>query len=290
MEVTPLVGARFKLEEETKDKPELQRKDLMHYMIHGTDPLTGEKFANQTLAAEAALFVAAGTDTTSTTLAGQLFYLTRYPKALQKLQHEVRNAFTNIDDIRGGKELSTLPYLRAVIDESLRMSCPVPDILQRQVLPGGAVIAGENIPKDVIVGVSAYSAHHNPQYFPKSFEFIPERWIAGSKDLGFDVTEETVDQAKKAFVPFSVGPRGCVGKNMAMLELNVATARLAWLLDVKKVDDPKLARIGGGGEGGSFQDNPKGRERVDEFQLKNYFIAAREGPFVQFKVRDGITA
>lgn len=289
--MTPLITARFKLEEETKEKPELQRKDFMHYMIHASDPVTGEKFAHPALVAEAALFVAAGTDTTSTALAAMLFYLTRYPKALEKLQHEVRNAFASIEDIRGGTQLSSLPYLRAVIDESLRMSCPVPDILQRQVLPGGAVIAGENIPKDVIVGVSAYSAHHNPQYFPKSFEFIPERWIPDSKDLGFDVTTETIEHAKRAWIPFSVGPRGCVGKNMAMLEMLVATAQLVWLLDVRKADDPKLARIGEGGKGGSYQDSgAKGREKVNEFQVKNYFIAEREGPVVQFRVRDDITA
>lgn len=280
--ILPLLKDRFQLEDETKDKADLQRKDFMHYLIRAQDPISGAKYTPGDLVAEAALLVGAGTDTTSTALAAEFFYLTRYSEALKKLQAEVRGAFDDVEDIKLGPKLSNLPYLRAVIDESLRMGSPVPDTLQRKVLPGEAVIDGHNIPAGIIVGAAAYAVHHNEQYFPRSFEFIPERWIEGSKGLGFPVTAKSLEQAKQAFVPFSIGSRGCVGKNMAMLEMNIATARTAWLFDLKIVDGPQ-SQIGEGGHS-----NEPGRSRVNEYQIKNYFLADRRGPYVQFKLRDGI--
>lgn len=282
--MVPLLKDRFRLEEETKDKPELQRKDFMHYIMHAKDPETGEKFTPADLVGEAALLVGAGTDTTSTALAAEFFYLTRNPQILEKLQDEVRGAFDDVEDIKMGPKLSGLKYLRAVVDESLRMGNPVPDVLHRRVLPGGVTIDGHDIPAGTIVGSTQYAVHHNEKYFPRSFDFLPERWIVGSEKLGFPVTASSIELAKRAFIPFSTGSRNCVGKNMAMMELLVATARVAWLLDVRKPEGP-LALIGEGG-----QTAEPGRERKGEFQIENYFLAARDGPVVEFRRREGLVA
>ena len=68
---------------------------------------------------------------------------------------------------------------------------------------------GEWIPEDTVVGVPHYAIHHNAQYFPQPFDYKPERWTAGSDPT---VTTESVNTAQSAFCPFSVGPRGCIGK------------------------------------------------------------------------------
>jgi cytochrome P450 len=280
----PLLKARFKLEEDTKNDPERQRKDFMHFIMQATDPETGDKFAPPDLVGEAALLVGAGTDTTSTALAALFFYLTRSPTVLHKLQQEVRTAFPDLQSIHAGPELTNLKYLRACCDEALRLGSPVPDHLSRRVLPGGINIAGHEIPEGTIVGNSQYTIHHHESYFPRSFDFLPERWIPGSheqeKGLGFDVTAESLETAKRAFIPFSVGPRNCVGKNMAMMEMTLAVARVVWALEFRRPEGD-AGRVGEGGQTGE-----KGRERKGEFQTVCWFLADRDGPMVEFRRRE----
>lgn len=254
----------------------------MHYLIHSRDPETGEKLGKERLRAEAGLLFAAGTDTTANTMAGCFFYLTRQPRVLDKLQREIRTTFTTIHDIKAGPKLQSLTYLRAVIDESLRLVSPVAEVLMRKALPGGITVDGHFLPQDTKMGVSAYIIHRNETYFSRPFDFIPERWIEGSSenDTGFPVTPTSVELAKRALIPFSVGPRNCIGKNMAILEMSVAMARAMWLLDVREVDGPE-GRIGEGG-----QSDELGRGRKGEFQLKNWFISEVDGPVVEFRKRE----
>lgn len=285
--MVPLLQKRFALEEETKDKPESEkRKDFMHYLIKARDPETGEKFTPQDLVMEAALLVGAGSDTSSTALSGIFFYLTHDPAVLKRLQDEVRSSFDNVEEIKSGAKLSGLRYLRACIDEGLRMTPPVPTILSRRVLPGGATIDGHHLPADTVVGVPIYTIHHNETYFPEPFTYKPERWIpdddyhdrySGASKAPFPVTQSSVELQRKAWMPFSVGPRNCVGKNMAMMELLFTIARIMYLYDIRNAPGSKTGE-GGAGKG-------PGREREGEYQIKDYFVADREGPLIEFKRR-----
>lgn len=134
--------------------------------------------------------------------------------------------------------------------------------------------------------------------------FRPGRWLVGCGGEGGaqsgaegagegDGTASSVAGAREAFCPFSVGPRGCVGKGMAYLELSVALARVVWLFDLR------LARGGGGEVGGSGgmgegcgvclgEGNPEaewGRQRRGEYQLFDAFVAMKDGPLVEFRAR-----
>ncbi|KIX07113.1 uncharacterized protein Z518_05090 [Rhinocladiella mackenziei CBS 650.93] len=281
-DVGKLVEKRFALEKANAEKPDSEkRKDFFHYLLHATDPQTGDKFLPKDLVGEAALLVGAGADTSSTAMSACFFYLMRHPRALKKLQDEVRSAFSDVEEIRYGAKLNNLPYLRACIDEAMRMSPPVPGLLDRELLPGGAVIDGIQVPYGTIVGVSCYALHHSETYFPRSFEFIPERWIAGSDKSdanGLTVTPASVEIAKSAFHPFSSGPRGCVGKNMAYMELLIAIGRAVYLFDMrlKDGDDRGAGRSG-------WED---GRENPDEYQLHDWLISSRDGPVLEFKPRE----
>lgn len=279
----PLLTKRFALEAESKENDLEARHDFMHYLIQAQDPVSGEKFSPKDLIGEAALLVAAGSDTTSTVISATMFYLVRHPAVLKKLQDEVRAAFDSVDEIKTSAKLSNLQYLRACIDEGLRMSPPVPGMLHRRVLAGGLDIEGQHIPAGTIVGSAAYCVHHSESHFPRSFDFIPERWIPGSQGLGFEVTEKTVEAQKLSFVPFSTGSRNCVGKNMALMELFITFARMAWLYDVRKVPGDRMGE-------GARDHKVEGRRREDEYQLIDYFISKRAGPVVEFKRREGIEA
>ncbi|CAJ2505668.1 Uu.00g130620.m01.CDS01 [Anthostomella pinea] len=223
---------------------------------------------------EAHFLVVAGSDTTATTIAATLFYLSRNPRCYQQLANEIRSTFTCTQDIKGGPQLASCHYLRACIDEALRLSPPVPGTLWRTQDPDDdqpLVIDGHVIPKGTIFGVSSYAIHHNEAYFPNSFAFKPERWLEGHTAGG----KHTSD----AFAAFSVGARSCAGKPMAYLELSLVIARMLWYFDFEPASG-SLGEVGGGMAGG-----PTGRERLGEFQLEDIFTARHDGPYLAFHPR-----
>jgi len=277
--VAQYVAKRFQLEGQQKEKPQGgERKDFFHYLLRAKDPETSAKFNQKDLIGEAALLVAAGSDTSSTALAACFFYLTRSPQVLKRLQDHVRGAFSDVEKIRSGEKLSSLAYLRACIDEAMRMTPPVPDLLSRLILPGGQLIDGTHYPEGTVVGVPIYALHHNEKYFPESFSYIPERWIEGCEGQSFSVTKGSIETSKRAFAPFQVGPRNCVGKNMAYMELLIAVARVIFLFDMR------LTPGDHSGDGGP--DKGPGRQRRGEYQTKDWLISERDGPVMEFKRRE----
>jgi cytochrome P450 len=253
-----------------------RRKDFMYYLLMAKDPESGRGFTRKELDSDASLMISAGSDTTSITLSSTMFYLLHNPKSLAKVTAEVRSQFVSVDEIRGGDRLQALVYLRACLDESLRLAPPVPSHLPREVLPGGITIDGHHLPQGTVVGVSPFVIHRNPEYYPNPFAFHPERWI---EDDALGITAEKVATAKSAFCAFSLGTRGCIGKQVAYLEVLIAMAMLLFTYDIRLPGSGKQP-----GEG-----DPKsphwGRGRVGEYQLKDIFIAEREGPVVEFKDR-----
>lgn len=227
-----------------------------------------DSFTAQELWAEASNLIVAGTDTSSMSLSAALFYLTRHPKCLERVRKEVRDAFAGegVESIRSGAALTGCKYLRACIDEAMRLNPPVPGILPRCVLPGGIEIDGHSLATGVEVAVPIYALHHNPIYFEDPFAYRPDRWLAE------DVNEEEIEARQKAFTPFSMGPRGCIGKNMAYMEMMATMARVLFLFEIRNV--------GTAGEG--REDGVEGRRRKGEFQVRDCFISEKEGPMIEF--------
>ncbi|KAJ6457611.1 cytochrome P450 [Mycena sanguinolenta] len=167
----------------------------------------------------ALLAIIAGADTSATVLSNTFFLLLSHPESYERLQSEIDSVFP-----LGGKEptdtalLSSLPYLNAVIRESLRLFPPVATSLQRAPTVGtGSKVLGENfvIPEGTSVVVPPYTIHRDPRNFsPNPDKYIPDRWLAKDDDLKFVTNDD-------AFIPFSSGPANCVGKNLAMLEIRM---------------------------------------------------------------------
>lgn len=226
-------------------------------------------------------------------MAATLFYLVRSPAALARAAAEVRGTFSSVEDIRQGAQLTSLTYLRACIDEAMRLSPSVGGLLPREVLAGGAVVDGERLAHGTVVGTPHYAVHHNPDYYPEPFSYVPERWIAGSSfdaavaagsagKGGRTVSEADVAAAQSAFCPFSIGPRGCIGKGLAYVEMTTTLARVLYTYDLRRpvgVLDPS--------EGGK-PDAEYGRHRRGEFQLFDTFTSLKDGPLVEFRQREGL--
>lgn len=203
-------------------------KDVFYHLIGAEDPETGATFSRGELISESGLLMIAGTDTTAVTIPATIFYLLNNPRCLDALSTEILSTFSDIESIRSGTELGSCRYLKACIDESLRMTPPVPGLLQREVQAGGAVICGQHFPAGTIAGVPCYAVHHDARYFPEPFKFHPERWIESEQNPA-----SAVATARETFFPFGVGFGSCAGKNMAMFEIQVVIARLIWLFEMR---------------------------------------------------------
>lgn len=134
-------------------------------------------------------------------------------------------------------------------------------------LEGGIDVDGMHFPAGSVVGVPIYALHHNPAYHPDPFTYNPMRWMAGDDEKGDRGSAAALQTAQSAFCPFSVGPRGCIGKGVAYLELTVALARTLWLYDLRMVGE-------------------MGRADNGEYMVKDIFVGEKEGPLVQFRKRE----
>lgn len=246
-------------------------KGVFALLTNAKDPETGLPLKMKELAGESATLIVAGTDTSSTALAACFFYLCHHPDAYNRAAAEIRSTFENPEDIHMGPKMAQCKYLRACIDEAMRMSPSAASALWREAEGKGAMVDGQFIPGGVDVGTCIYSIHHNPEYYPQPFSYIPERWL---KDDTSPVRGQGNPSA--AFNPFSIGPRSCIGKSLAYVELHLTLAHVLLAFDFRlAVGEPR--EVGEGKENAEY-----GRHRVNEFQLYDHLTCAKNGPFVEF--------
>lgn len=257
-----LAGERIKL------GAEIDRKDFFYYLISAKDPETGDGLQIKDLWGEASLMMTAGSDTTSTALAGAFFYLTHNRAVLARAREEILAVFkdSTVGDIKTGPRLNSCVYLRACLEETMRLAPSVPSALPREVCTGGATIDGYQIPAGIEVNVSPFVIHRNPDYYPSPLAYRPERWLSKEKWSG-GVSKSELEKAQSAFCAFSVGPRSCIGKNMAYMEMMISMARMLFLFDFESV-----GTLGESGDRGVWQ-------------LKDCFLASKDGPMVRFVER-----
>ncbi|KAI4168531.1 MAG: hypothetical protein LQ343_006317 [Gyalolechia ehrenbergii] len=123
--------------------------------------------------AESNLLIIAGSDSPATAIAGVFYYLTHHPRVLRKLKNEIRSAFTCVEEIDtySNTKLTFCTYLRARIDETMRMSPSVTGTVPREVLAGGLLVDGQLICAGTVVRTGFYSIYHNPAYFTDPFSY-----------------------------------------------------------------------------------------------------------------------
>ncbi|KAI2470909.1 cytochrome P450 [Annulohypoxylon bovei var. microspora] len=247
------------------------KHDLYSFVADALKTEEGKSLRVNDIWMEAILFLVAGGDTTSTTVAATLFYLARHRKCYEKLANEIRSTFKDGSEICGSK-LASCQYLRACVDEALRMSPPIPGVLWRELASDEdtrkpLVVDGHVIPKGTYVGVSTYTLHHNEDYFPDPFTYKPERWVDPNGEDGAPGSRKVMYDA---FAPFSVGYRGCAGKAMAYLEINLVIAKALWYFDFKPAPG-KLGDVGLSDKG--------------EFHIHDVFISTHDGPWLVFTPR-----
>lgn len=177
----------------------------------------------------ASLLIVAGSETTATLLSGATFLLLTNPDALAKLTAEVRSTFADDADITLSS-VSSLTYMLACLDESLRRYPPVVIGLPRVVPKGGATVAGQFVPEGTTVAVWHYAISQDPKLWTDPNGFHPERFLGDPRFKG-DVLE--------AMQPFSLGPRNCLGKNLAYAEMRLILAKIVFNFDMRIADESR---------------------------------------------------
>ncbi|TEA21029.1 Cytochrome P450 monooxygenase 1 [Colletotrichum sidae] len=175
------------------------------------------------LSANALILVLAGSETTATTLAGTTYLLLNHPKVLQKLNEEVRSSFKSASEININTA-TKLPYMLAVLHEALRLYPPVVSNQIRVIPAHGGVICSEEIPPGTLVEIQQWSSNHSPENWSEPWKFMPERFL----DL-----EKNDHDRLDSLQPFSVGPRNCIGRNLAYAEMRMVLARLIFDFDMQ---------------------------------------------------------
>ncbi|KAI9035561.1 cytochrome P450 [Aspergillus affinis] len=164
----------------------------------------------------------AGGETVSTFLAATTCFLLQHPDKFQRLVTEIRGAFRSYDEIKA-QAAQQLPYLQAVINEGLRL-CPPGSQGSPRVSPGFK-LHGQYIPPGAEIYTSPWTTAHNSRYFKDPNSFVPERWI-----------DRSSTDVKEASQPFLLGPRSCIGRNFAYMEMNLLMAKLFWTYDLELVN------------------------------------------------------
>ncbi|KAL9107945.1 MAG: hypothetical protein Q9227_007267 [Pyrenula ochraceoflavens] len=156
----------------------------------------------------------AGSDTTSISLTAAIFYLGTHSHVYAKLKSEISEVVRhgNADSPITFEQAQKLPYLQSVIKESLRMWPATGLPLWRVIQAPGMTIAGTFFPPGVNVGMNSWVMHRDPDIFaPDPNTFRPERWL--------ETSPEQLERMEKAYMPFGLGTRTCIGKNISMLEM-----------------------------------------------------------------------
>lgn len=177
--------------------------DLLDRLLHARDPETGRGLSASDVRDEMVTIFVAGHETTALALCWTWFMLSQHPDVERKLWAEVddalKGAAPTFDDVR------RLTYTRTVFDEALRLFPPVHSLAWRQALERDE-ICGRAIPAGSIIGIIPWVIHRHSVLWDDPERFDPARF---SPDRGNEHT-------RCAYIPFSVGPRFCIGASLAL--------------------------------------------------------------------------
>ncbi|KAF7180412.1 hypothetical protein CNMCM7691_009580 [Aspergillus felis] len=202
------------------------RVDLMEGLLKKKEELN---LGVDELTSNAQVLIVAGSETTASLLCGVTYFLLQNSAAYQQLVNEVRSTFSSEKEINF-VSVNQLSYMLACLNEALRMYPPVANALPRVVPKGGARILGQYIPEQTYVAIPQWALYRREEYFTEPNAFHPERFLGDSR---------FANDQRDALQPFSVGPRNCLGRNLAYAEMRLILALIIFNFDMKIAPDSR---------------------------------------------------
>jgi cytochrome P450 len=202
-------------------------QDLLQMLIDAEDEETGERMSGEQLRDEVITLFVAGHETTATALTWAFKLLSEQPAVRRSLHAEV-------DTVLQGRtptaaDFPNLPFTLATFEETLRLYPPVVNIVRT--LLEADTLRGHLLPADTNVVINTYALHRHPGFWENPEGFDPERFLP----------EGRKDRHRFAYIPFSSGPRFCIGESFAKLEAVLILAMVAQHFEVNLVPGQTIA-------------------------------------------------
>lgn len=190
----------------------VQDADILDRLLGAVDADTGRGMDETQLRDEVVTLMLAGHETSANALAWTLYLLSIHPEVEDRLFNEIGAAVG--DNPATAADLSAMPFLKQVVQESMRIFPPVWAIARRSEEP--AEYNGFYIPEKSYIGVVPYALHRSPKLWPDPTRFDPDRFSA----------ENAKGRNSYCYLPFAAGPRACIGASMAMLEIQLVLVQI----------------------------------------------------------------
>ncbi|XP_013413870.1 cytochrome P450 2J5 [Lingula anatina] len=206
-DIRDFVREQVEKHKETFDPDNIRDIVDLYLQVSDNEKRQTKAFSNESMVRAIVDLFSAGTETTSLSTTWAILFLVCYPEIQRELHKEIMQVIGN------GRRPSLqdkphLPYVQAFISEMMRVvnvaSITVPHVTQDKV-----ELCGYVIPKRTVCTANIYSVHMDPKEWPQPEEFRPERWINKAGEFY---------KPSKAFLPFSLGPRACLGEQLARIE------------------------------------------------------------------------
>ena len=200
------------------------RTDVLSILIQARDD-ENHGMTDMELLGQATILFGASYETTASTLTWTLLLLSQHPKIANDLLDE-------LDGVLSGSpprndQLAQLPFLERVIKESMRILPPVPYTIRSAT--ADVEMGGFNVPKNSRVICSHYLTHHQADIYPEPQKFRPDRWL-------------TIDPSQYEYLPFSAGPRACIGAMFAMQSMKIALSMILQRFRLQVVPKTRIDR------------------------------------------------
>lgn len=203
--------------------------DLLSLLMRTVDEETGEGMDVEQLHDEVLNVLVGGYETTTNTISWIWYLLAQNPAIEQRVHQE-------LDAVLAGRiptvdDLPQLTYTRMVIDEALRIYPPAWQIMRRSCKED--IIDGYHIPANTTFFWTQYTVHRHPDFWENPEQFNPERFLPA----------KVAGRSRYAYIPFSYGPRICIGNNFALTEIHLVLATIAQRYRLRLLPGPPVKTV-----------------------------------------------
>lgn len=197
--------------------------DILDHLLHAVDEETEQGMDERQMRDEVVTLMLAGHETSANALAWTFHLLSTHPEVDERLAEDLAAELGGAP--AGADDLPRLPYLKQVVQESMRLFPPVWTFARRA--EEEREFDGYTLPANAYVAMVPYALHRHPEFWPDPERFDPDRFRTGASGES---------RHPYAYLPFAAGPRACIGASMAMLEIQLVLAQIVSRFKVRVVE------------------------------------------------------